>query len=513
MSHWTSSRRRSAVACVPQELDEPDEGGLRGVGAHMEHRLGGEQPADRDAVQPAGETVGVPGLDGVRPAELVQLPIRGLDARVDPAGGVPRPRTSPDHVREGRVDPDLVAPSRPAERARGRKGLERHDTAPRRREPADASAHRHGEEAEAIRREEGARLEVGADRPEIVAVVVRRRLEPPRRGRGLGRHASHGARPCSAPAARRYPDRRWRARTRSASAASDRRRRAGRRPVDDPHEDPRRRGDDGADRRARLRRLRDRPRRRPEEGGRAGAAADRPPLAGPGDRRHPLQRLARPRRDRRRGPRRSHQPRQHRRAGQDRAGREGRKARRDPDADRRQRRLAAEAPRGARARGHGRGARRRGARAGRDPRAARLPRLQDLGQGLARADDDPRVPDALREGALPAPPRRHRGGDAVRRVDQERRRHGGAPDGRHRRHDARLAHRRPREGGRGRLGDPEGARAARARAGDDRVPVVRARQRRSREPRGRRRGASARLPAGVRGRGDGLRGERPGRGG
>ena len=51
----------------------------------------------------------------------------------------------------------------------------------------------------------------------------------------------------------------------------DRRRRARRRPVDDAHEDARRRGDDGADRRAGVGRLRDRPRRRPEDRGRGGA--------------------------------------------------------------------------------------------------------------------------------------------------------------------------------------------------------------------------------------------------
>ena len=68
------------------------------------------------------------------------------------------------------------------------------------------------------------------------------------------------------------------------------------------------------------------------------------------------------------------------------------------------------------------------------------------------------------EGAVPAPPGRHRGGHAVRRLDQERGRHRLAARRRHRRHPARLAHRRPGQGGRGLLGDPEGARPARARA-------------------------------------------------
>ena len=54
---------------------------------------------------------------------------------------------------------------------------------------------------------------------------------------------------------------------------------------------------------------------------------------------------------------------------------------------------------------------------------------------------------------------------------------------------------------------------ARARPGDDLVSLVRARQRRRREPRGRRRGAAQGVPRGVRGRRHGLRGERTGGGG
>ena len=57
--------------------------------------------------------------------------------------------------------------------------------------------------------------------------------------------------------------------------------------------------------------------------------------------------------------------------------------------------------------------------------------------------------------------------------DQERGRDRLAARGRDRRHVPRLAHRRPGQGGRGRLGDPEGARPARARAGHDRLPLVR----------------------------------------
>ena len=230
----------------------------------------------------------------------------------------------------------------------------------------------------------------------------------------------------------------------------DRRRRTGRRPVDDADADARRRGDDRADRRARLGRLRGRPLRRPEDGGRRGARPDRPAQPDPGDRRHPLQREPRAEGDRRRRRRRPHQPRQHRRPGQGRAGRDRGEEGRDPDADRRQLRLAAEAPARPRPARPGRGARRRRDRGGRAARAARLPRLQDLGQVDARADDDPRLPDARGEGAVSAPPRRHRGGDAVLRLDQERGRHGRAALGRDRRHDPRLAHRRPGQGGRDR---------------------------------------------------------------
>ena len=76
------------------------------------------------------------------------------------------------------------------------------------------------------------------------------------------------------------------------------------------------------------------------------------------------------------------------------------------------------------------------------------------------------------EGAVPAPPRRDRGGDAVLGLDQERRRDGRAARRRDRRHDPRLADRRPGRGGQDRLRDPEGARPARARPDHDRLPLA-----------------------------------------
>ncbi len=264
----------------------------------------------------------------------------------------------------------------------------------------------------------------------------------------------------------------------------DRRRRARRRAVDDADEDARRRGDDRADRRARLGGLRDRARRGAEERGRRGAADDRPPLAAAGDRRHPLQRLAGAEGDRRRRRRRADQPRQHRRPGEGRAGR----------------RAPPSAP---------------GSRCGSAPTPARCPRTctssrsEDQAEALVaaaleevellerldyrdfkisvKATHVPTMIRAYRMLAAKVPYPLHLGvteaGTPFAGLDQERGRDGRAARGRHRRHAARLAHRRPGQGGRGRLGDPQGARAARAGAGDDRVPVVRPRQRRRREAR------------------------------
>ena len=96
-----------------------------------------------------------------------------------------------------------------------------------------------------------------------------------------------------------------------------------------------------------------------------------------------------------------------------------------------------------------------------------------------------RVPYPLHLGVTEAGPPRDR-------LDQERGRHRRAARRRDRRHDPRLAHRRPGRGGQGRVGDPEGARPARARAGDDRLPELRPRQRRRPAARRGGRGAAAR---------------------
>ncbi len=84
-------------------------------------------------------------------------------------------------------------------------------------------------------------------------------------------------------------------------------------------------------------------------------------------------------------------------------------------------------------------------------------------------------PPALRAHPVPAAPRRHRGRHEVHRLAEVRRRPGHAARRRHRRHDPHLALDLPRRGGgQGRLGDPQGAEAARARPRPDRLPDLRA---------------------------------------
>ena len=111
-------------------------------------------------------------------------------------------------------------------------------------------------------------------------------------------------------------------------------------------------------------------------------------------------------------------------------------------------------------------------------------------------------PAAGRADPLPAAPRRHRGGHEVVGLAEERGRPRHAAGRRHRRHDPHLALDLPRRGGgQGRLGDPQGAQAARARPGPDRLPDVRAPA--VRHGLGRRRGRAP--PGGLRGPDRGLR--------
>ena len=95
------------------------------------------------------------------------------------------------------------------------------------------------------------------------------------------------------------------------------------------------------------------------------------------------------------------------------------------------------------------------------------PGLQEL-QGLDEVDvgaqHDRLQPHAVRADPLPAAPRRHRGRHEVVGIAEVGRRPRHAAGRRDRRHDPHLAVDVPRRGGgQGRLGDPQGAEAARAR--------------------------------------------------
>ena len=136
-------------------------------------------------------------------------------------------------------------------------------------------------------------------------------------------------------------------------------------------------------------------------------------VADPDHRRHPLQPHPGAESDRRRRPLHPPEPGQHRRPRQGRRGRREGQRGRGADADRGQLRLAAQASARARARGPGRGAGRRRGRVHRTDGGARLRQLQDLDQVDQRAEHDRRQPAAGREGALPAAPRHHRGGDQM----------------------------------------------------------------------------------------------------
>ena len=91
-----------------------------------------------------------------------------------------------------------------------------------------------------------------------------------------------------------------------------------------------------------------------------------------------------------------------------------------------------------------------------------------------RAEHDRLEPPAGREDPVPDPPRHHRGRDQVVGLAQVQRRPGHAARRRGGGHDPDQPLDLPRGGGgQGRLGDPEGAAAPRARPGPDRLPDLR----------------------------------------
>ena len=174
MRHCTSSSRGvgSASASAASRSTEGDERDLRGVGRRAEHRLPREEAADLHAVQAADEVaLGGPGLDGVRPAEPVQLGVGLDDAGRDPAVRAARVAAGLDDLDERGVDRGRVAAAGLAQRRRHAQPVEREDAARVGRPPADRALglDRHREQPRAVRRQQGARLEVGADAEQLGA--------------------------------------------------------------------------------------------------------------------------------------------------------------------------------------------------------------------------------------------------------------------------------------------------------------------------------------------------------
>ncbi len=144
----------------------------------------------------------------------------------------------------------------------------------------------------------------------------------------------------------------------------------------------------------------------------------------------------------------AHQSRQHRRPGQDRRRR--RRGRRDghPHPHRRERGFARRRARGARRSDAAGEAGRLGGGLRAALRGPWLPRPGGFGEGARRAHHHRHLSAAgTRAAARAAAHRRHRGGHRVPRHHQVRLRPGRAAGGRHRRHLAYLAHRRPRHRG------------------------------------------------------------------
>ena len=178
--HCTSSSRRSACSSREQ-VDQPDQrdlGRVASPGGTSTPRRTGRRSRRRTARRPAARRA--------RPRPSAPSPARAgaryaaPDVAVDPAAGRARVGAGVDHLGEGGVDPDLEAPHRPAQRAghhaarpaagpRGRTGQNQHIGSPR-------PPRRHREQPAPVRRQQGARLEVGAHRDQVVVGVEPRRV-------------------------------------------------------------------------------------------------------------------------------------------------------------------------------------------------------------------------------------------------------------------------------------------------------------------------------------------------
>ena len=83
-------------------FDQGDQGDFRGVALVVEHRFGGEQTGDGDAVDAARQAALAPGLDAVGVAQAVHLRV-GLDhGRRDPGAALAPPAAgaTADHARK-----------------------------------------------------------------------------------------------------------------------------------------------------------------------------------------------------------------------------------------------------------------------------------------------------------------------------------------------------------------------------------------------------------------------------
>jgi hypothetical protein len=175
---------QQGVGVAADGLDQRDERHLRRVALVVEQPLAGEQPADRHAVETAGQRpVGVPRLDAVRPSLPVQPHVRLPDVGVDPAAGARRIGAGVDHRLERLVDGHPVAGARSPQRPTHAQAVERDDPARVRRPPRQhvraPGAHRHREQPGAVRGEDRVGLEIGADPDDAVLVSGVRRGEGP----------------------------------------------------------------------------------------------------------------------------------------------------------------------------------------------------------------------------------------------------------------------------------------------------------------------------------------------
>ena len=176
---------------------QPEQRDLRGVPLAVEHRLAREQPADRHAVQPAGEPPVAPGLDRVHPAQLVQAQVRRPDLRRRSSrcrGAGPRRRRGPPRT-----------PCRPGSRSRGPSGAATGTRACRARgsTPRRTGLHQYiGSPRRARRHREHARA--GTPRAACRA-PGRRRRRPGRRSRRAA--PGRGTTTASAAARRAWGDR------------------------------------------------------------------------------------------------------------------------------------------------------------------------------------------------------------------------------------------------------------------------------------------------------------------